>query len=394
VPCVLKKTFVSFFILLSLALPLSAYGAQEPAAAGTVLAGAAPVETLAKQAVIIENATGDVLFAKDADAPMPTSSMSKVMTMYLVFEAVKEGRLSMNQDVTISMNAWKQEGSRMFVNAGEQVKVEDLARGVIVQSGNDAAVALAEAVAGTESAFAALMNAKAQTLGLKQAHFMNATGLPHPQHYASARDLGVLAISLIRDFPEHYHFYSEKEFVYNKIKQGNRNPLLYRNMGVDGVKTGHTDAAGYGLIASALRDGRRIVVVVNGLKTLQERADEPSKLIEWAYREYGLYKLIDGEEKVAEARVWLGLAPVVAVVPEKSMLKSLPRSMKNGVKVALTVDGETEAPIRKGQKLGKAVITGLESQAIEIPLLAAADVPRINALKALWHRLKRRMGKE
>jgi D-alanyl-D-alanine carboxypeptidase (penicillin-binding protein 5/6) len=258
-------------------------------------ASVAPLETTAKQAIIVDATTGDVLFNKDSDVKMPTTSMSKVMTMYLVFDALKKKKLELDNAAIISPTARKQEGSRMFVNEGETVKVEDLVRGVIIQSGNDAAVALAEAVAGSESTFAGLMNAKAKELGMTNSNFVNATGLPDPNHYSTAKDLATLAQALIRDFPEYYHYYSETEFTYNKIKQGNRNPLLYRNMGVDGMKTGHTEDAGYGLIASALRDGRRVISVANGLKTMQERADESAKMIEWAYREYGVYNFVNAE---------------------------------------------------------------------------------------------------
>ncbi len=374
---------VSFFLL-----SLSCAQAQ------TAVPSLAPIETLAKQAIVMEALTGEFLFAKEADAPMPTSSMSKVMTIYLVFEAIKNGKLDLNAMVTVSESAWKQQGSRMFLKVGEQVKVEDLVRGVIIQSGNDAAVALAEAVAGGEGSFAEMMNAKAQTLGMTHSHFVNATGMPDPQHYASAKDLALLALALIRDFPEHYHYYSEQDFTYNNIKQGNRNPLLYRNMGVDGVKTGHTEIAGYGLISSALRDGRRIMTVVNGLKSMQERADEPAKLIEWAYREYGLYHLINAEDKVAEAKVWLGTLATVPVMPDKTIAKSLPRALKDSVKVSVIVDAETTAPIKKGQKMGKATITGTNMETLEVPLVAAKDVSSLGFIKSLWHKMKRKLGKE
>ncbi len=382
----MKRRLILIISLLLLAL--------SPVSAQTAVPSLAPVESLAKQAVVMEALTGEVLFAKDAETPMPTSSMSKVLTMYLVFEAIKNGKLSMDSMITVSESAWKQQGSRMFIKVGEQVKVEDLVRGVIIQSGNDAAVALAEAVAGGEGSFAELMNAKAQTLGMTHSHFVNATGMPDPQHYASAKDLALLALALIRDFPEHYHYYSEQDFTYNNIKQGNRNPLLYRNMGVDGVKTGHTEIAGYGLIASALRDGRRVMTVVNGLKSMQERADEPAKLIEWAYREYGLYHLIDAQDKVADAKVWLGSEATVPVVPEKTIAKSLPRALKDSVKVSVVVDAETQAPIQKGQKMGKATITGTNMETAEVSLIAAKDVPALGFIESLWHKIKRKLGKE
>ena len=366
-----------------------------PAFAQVTAGGVAPVDTLAKQAIVVEASTGSVLYAKDADSQMPTSSMSKVLTMYLVFEAIKNGKLTLDQTVTISDAAWRQTGSRMFVSIGSQVKVEDLIRGVIIQSGNDAAVALAEAVAGTEASFAELMNAKAKELGMANSHFKNATGMPDPEHYSTARDLATLAMSLMRDYPQHYHYYGETEFTYNNIKQGNRNPLLYRNMGVDGMKTGHTDIAGYGLIASALRENRRIVTVVNGLSSMQERADEPAKLIEWAYREYGLYTLVEKDKVMGEAKVWLGEAKTVPVIADKSVMMSLPRAAKESVKIEASVtNAETPAPIQKGQVLGKAIISGDGFASVEVPLIAADDVKQLGLFARTIAKIKRSLGRE
>jgi len=362
--------------------------------AQTAAGGVAPVETLAKQAIIVEAATGNVLYAKDADTKMPTSSMSKILTIYLVLDAIKHGKLTMDTSVTISDAAWKQAGSRMFVNVGEKVRVEDLIRGVVIQSGNDAAVALAEAVAGTEASFAELMNVKAKELGIANSHFANATGMPDPNHYSTARDLATMALCLMRDYPEHYHFYSETEFTYNKIKQGNRNPLLYRNMGVDGMKTGHTEVAGYGLVASALRENRRIITVVNGLSSMQERADEPAKLIEWAYREYGLYTLIKAGETAGEAKIWLGQKPSVGVAAEKTIILSLPRAVKESIKIDYTVNSETTAPIQIGQVLGKATISGNGVTAIDVPLIATEAVDQLGMFAKMLAKFKRAIGRD
>ncbi|MDD3181502.1 MAG: D-alanyl-D-alanine carboxypeptidase [Alphaproteobacteria bacterium] len=380
----MKRCLITLALLL---LPLTAM-AQE---ATSVVS---PLETLAKQAIIVDAETGDILFEKEADTKMPTSSMSKVMSMFIVFDAIRQGKLSLDSIVTVSDAARSQVGSRMFINAGQKVKVEDLVQGVIVQSGNDASVALAEAVSGTEASFAELMNAKAQELGLKNTHFTNATGLPDPDHYSSARDLATLSIALIKTFPEYYHFYSQKEFTFNGIKQGNRNPLLYRNIDVDGVKTGHTDVAGYGLISSALREGRRIVVVVNGLSSMQERADEPAKLIEWAYREFGMYSFLNPEEAIGEVKIWLGLIPTVKVTPERSVQLCLPRSAKENVKIDYVVNAETPAPITKGQVLGKATLTVPNKPPIEVALLAVEDVGKLALPQALWVKFKRAIGKE
>lgn len=338
----------------------------------------APVETTAKQAFIMDANTGAVLYAKDADTPMPTSSMSKMMTMYLVFDALKSGKLKMTDELPVSERAWKQEGSRMFLNVGQTANVEDLIRGVAVQSGNDAAVVLAEGLGGgSEYTFAEMMNAKAGELGMTNSRFMNATGLPDPQHYASPRDLAILALALIRDFPEHYHYFSEKEFTYNKIRQGNRNPLLYRNMNVDGLKTGHAEQAGYGLTASAIRSGRRVILVLNGLKNMQQRADESARMLDWAYREYGLYTVAKAGEKLAEVQVWLGREKTVPLVVAQDVALTLPRSARSDLKAVMSFNQPVPAPIAKGQEIGKLTVTVAGAEPREVPLLAGADVPRL-----------------
>ena len=292
----------------------------------------APIETPARQAYMVDAATGTQLYAKDADAKMPTSSMSKMLTMYLVFDAIKNGKLKLDDTLPTSEHAWKQEGSRMFLNVGQRAKVEDLIRGVIIQSGNDAAVSLAEGVGGSEESFAEMMNEKARQLGMTNSHFVNATGMPDPQHYSTARNLATLALALIHDFPEDYHYFSELEFTYNNIKQGNRNPLLYRSMNVDGLKTGHTDIGGFGLTASALRNGRRVVLVLNGLSDMQARADESALLLDWGYREWGLYPIAKAGETIANAPVWLGQAQTVPLVASEDLALSLPRTARAGLK--------------------------------------------------------------
>jgi len=359
----MKKIFAALILLL-LALPAHAQNV-------------APLETAAKQAILLDAATGTVLFAKNADERMPTSSMSKVLTTYLAFEAIKNGKLRLDDMLTVSEHAWRQEGSRMFLKVGDRVKVEDLLRGVIVQSGNDAAVALAEALGGTEANFATMMTAKAAQLGMTSSHFMNATGLPDPEHYSTAHDLARLALATLRDFPEDYHYYSEIEFTYNNIKQGNRNPLLYRNIGVDGLKTGHTEAAGFGLIASALRDGRRLVMVVNGLGSMQERADEPAKILDWGYREFGLYPLLKQGQKLAEAKTWLGETPMVPLLAGQNVTLSLPRSARNDLRVTLRFAQPIPAPIAAGQEVGKISVAATGLTAFEVPLVAGGDVPQV-----------------
>ncbi len=381
----MKKLFLSFLLFL----------AVFPAKAETTSFGdVPPPATAARHAILIEGATGTILFAKDAEVRMPTSSMSKVMTMLLVFEALKKGKLNLETTVKISQTAWSQPGSRTFLKIGQDVKVEDLVRGVIVQSGNDASVALAEAVAGSESSFVALMNEKAREMGLTGSHFMNATGLPDPEHYSTARDLAILAVALIRDFPDYYRYYSEKEFTFNGIKQGNRNPLLYRNVGADGVKTGHTEEAGYGLMFSTVRGGRRIVGVVNGLSSMQQRADEAGKLLDWAYREYDLYRLVKAGEKSGEAKVWLGKAKTVAVAPGRDVFLPLPRMKRDQVKKEMTVNAETQAPVGKDQVMGRIVVSPPVGASLEVPLVAMEEVKRLSFFPRLLAKAKRLLGKE
>jgi D-alanyl-D-alanine carboxypeptidase (penicillin-binding protein 5/6) len=377
-----KLLLIAFVLLFSVAAqadtpPDPQQPAPQTSSQPTSQSVVAPIETTASQVILIDAATGDVLMAKNADERMATSSMIKVLTMYLTFEALRSGKLHLDDLVTVSENAWKQEGSRMFLNVGEKVRVEDLIRGVIIQSGNDAAVALAEALGGSEGNFAAMMNTKAQELGMTQSHFMNAPGLPDPDHYSTARDLARLALATIRDFPEYYHYFSEIEFTHNNIKQGNRNPLLYRGIGVDGLKTGHTEVAGFGLMASSLRDGRRMVLVINGLHSMQERADEPAKILDWGYREFGLYDLLKKDQKVADAKIWLGTTPSVPLVAAKNVVLSLPRGLRSSLKVAYDYVQPVEAPIARGQTLGKIVVSAAGMNDIEVPLVSGQSVARL-----------------
>ena len=339
----------------------------------------AQTDTLAKQAIIVDTNTGVVLLDKQAEEKMPTSSMSKLMTIYLVFEALKQDKLKLEDQLLVSERAWKNsmdEGSRMFIQVGTKVKVEDLVRGVVVQSGNDASVALAEGVAGTEEAFVDLMNVRAKEIGLTASHFMNATGLPDPDHYSTPRDLALLAYRLISEFPQYYHYFSEKEFTYNKIRQQNRDPLLGRVPGADGLKTGHTAAAGYGLVGSALRDGRRVILVVNGLDSTKSREEEAIKLMEWAFRNFESKKIIDKGEKIEEAKVWLGNTGLVPMVAAQDVHVIMPRAKRNELKLTVNYRGPLKAPVVKDDKIGKLKIEIPGQRAMEIDLLAGADEPR------------------
>lgn len=341
-------------------------------------ASAQAIETKAREAIIIDLSSGRVLLEKNADQRMPTASMSKLGTMYMVFEALDEGRLALEQPLPVSEKAWRKGGSKMFVEVGSMVAVQDLMRGVIIQSGNDATIVLAEGLAGTEDAFADAMTRRLQEIGLTNTQFRNASGWPDAEHYSTARDLSKLAIELIERFPQFYSIYSEREFTYSDIKQGNRNPLLYRNVGADGLKTGHTSEAGYGLVASAKRDDRRLVLVVNGLESVQDRADESAKLLEWAFANYDVFDLYGGNPNatVHELPVWQGEAATVGLALAEPVTVALNREERRNLQARFEVASPVAAPVKAGQELG-ALILEIGEETRSIPLLAQSDVPRL-----------------
>jgi serine-type D-Ala-D-Ala carboxypeptidase (penicillin-binding protein 5/6) len=348
----------------------------------------AQIETSAKQAIIVDAATGTVLFEKNAQERMPTSSMSKVMTMYLVFDELKRGKLKLTDELPVSERAWRMEGSKMFIKVGDRVKVEDLVRGVIIQSGNDAAVALGEGIAGSEDAFAEAMNARAKQLMMNDSHFMNASGMPDPEHYSTTHDLAVLAYRILKDYPEYYHYFSEKDFTYNKIKQANRDPLLGRLPGADGLKTGHTDIAGYGLIGSAERQGRRIILVMNGLDSEKARQEEGIRLMEWAFRNFENRKILSRGEIVDQAKVWLGREAQVPLVAESDVTVVLPRDKRAELKLTVRYNNPVKAPVTQGDEIGALRIEVPNQKPAEVKLLAGADVTR----KGVFGRAKDRLG--
>ena len=335
-----------------------------------------PLDTAAKFAIIIDHVTGAVLLEKEPDASMVPSSMTKLMTAYIVYEMLRGGRLKLDQELPVSERAWRMGGSKMFVQVGTSVKVEDLSRGVIVQSGNDACIVLAEGIAGSEEQFAELMNTKARDLGLERTTFRNSTGWPHPEHRSSARDIATLARRIIRDFPEYYHYDAEKSFKYNGIEQQNRNPLLQKNL-ADGLKTGSTDEAGYGLVASAGRNGRRVIVMVNGLDTMRARAEESERLLEWSFREFENVTLFTAGDVVEQAPVHLGTAPTVPLVGGRDVVMTMPRGWRNRAKVTLSYSTPVPAPVQRGTQLGTLAVSGQGVPELEVPLLAGADVPRL-----------------
>ncbi len=339
-------------------------------------------ESSAKEAILVDITGRRVLYEKNADEHMPTSSMSKMMTIYMVFDALKAGKIKLDDEFTVSENAWrqtyKQDESSMFLPINGRVKVEDLIRGVIIQSGNDATVVLAEGLSGSEKQFVDDMNEKAKQIGLVDSHFMNPHGMPDPNHYSTCRDLATLAERLIVDFPEYYHFFGELEFTFNGIKQGNRNPLLYHaGSGVDGLKTGHTDAGGYGLTASAQRDGRRLIAVVNGLPSMQARADDPQALLDYGFNEFKAYTLFKPGDTVDKAVTWQGVDATVPLTVDAAVATTLSIEERKGLKAVVKIPETVKAPIEKGQKVGTLAVTAPGVAEIDVPLVAAASVERL-----------------
>ena len=338
---------------------------------------AAATETPARQAILVDMTTGSVLLEKNADELVPPASMSKIMTLYMVFERLKDGSLSLDDTFLVSAKAWRKGGSKMFVEVDKRVRIEDLLRGVIVSSGNDAAIVLAEGLAGTEELFAEEMTRRAREIGLEHSVFKNATGWPDPEHLMTARDLAILAQHTIENFPGLYPYYAETTFTYNGIRQENRNPLLNQRTGADGLKTGHTEVSGYGLTASVERDGRRLILVVNGLAGVRERATESARLIEWGLREFDTYALFKAGEVVEEAEVWFGEAARVPLVVASDVVVTLPRKARVEMTVAARYEGPIPAPIEAGAQIAKLVVSAPGIQPVEFPLVAGAGVERL-----------------
>ena len=350
---------------------------------GLLVRPAAAFDTAAEEAILIDLTAGTVLFEKGADTPIPPASMSKIMTAYMVFKRLKAGDLSLDDTFPVSEKAWRKGGSKMFVEVGDRVAVRDLLRGVIVQSGNDASIVLAEGIAGSEAGFADLMNREAEELGLSNARFANATGWPDPNHRMSVRDLATVASVLIQDYPEYYGFYSETEFTWHEITQANRNPLLYRNIGADGLKTGHTEEAGYCLTASALRDDRRLVMVVAGLESARQRAEESERLLEWGFREFTAERLFETGEVVEQAEVWLGESANVPLVMAEDAVMALRRDDRDDVVVTVSYEGPIPAPIAAGDRLATLTVEAPDMPSRSFPLLAGEAVDKLGPVGRL-----------
>ncbi len=348
--------------------------------------------TEAKQAIILDYQTGMVLFEKNADEEMPTSSMSKTMTAYMVFKALKSGQISLDDTFNVSKKAWKKGGSKMFVEVGKSVRIEDLIRGVLIQSGNDATIVLAEGLAGTEENFAKRMTEEAHSIGMLNSNFVNASGWPDKNHYSTARDLARLGYNLIHDFPEYYHYFKEEEFEFNNIRQRNRNPLIYRReLGADGIKTGHTEIAGYGLIGSGEKDGRRVILVVNGLKSGRDRAEEGARLLGWGLSGFENVMLFTVGDTVGEADVVLGKDQTVPLKIKQDVLVTLPKSEKDEVEVKIQYNGPIKAPVSAGDEIGSMIVDIPGMAPLEYPLFAAKNVEKQGFFSATLTKIRLRL---
>ncbi len=328
----------------------------------------------AKGYLVEDFLSGQAIAEKNADQPLEPASITKLMSAYVIFSEIRKGSLALSDKVRISEKAWRTQGSRMFVEVNTQVSVADLIKGMIIQSGNDATVALAEQIAGTEASFAALMNTYAQQLGLTHSHFLNSTGLPDKEHYTTARDIVRVTRALIREFPEYYQWYSEKQFTYNEITQYNRNKLLWRDESVDGLKTGHTDSAGYCLVTSAERDGMRLISVVLGTKSEEARADASQSLLNYGFRFFETHKLYDGNTKLTTARVWKGASESVELGLAESLYITIPRGEYNNLDASMQLQEQILAPVTQGQTLGRAVINLADKLITERDLVALQAV--------------------
>ena len=337
----------------------------------------------AKQAVLIDADTGYVLYEKNADELTAPSSMSKMMTIYLIFEKLQNGTLSLTDQLEVSKAAWAKRGSRMFLEENSQVSVEDLLRGIIVQSGNDACVVIAEAFSGTEENFSEELNIKAREIGLENSNFTNSTGWPDEGHLSTARDLSIIAIKTVQNFPEYYHFYAEESFEYNGINQRNRNTLLNKPVGVDGLKTGHTEAGGYGLAASALRKNQRLIMVINGLTSNKERTAEAIKLLEWGYRNFTNFDLLKEGMTVLQAKVWLGDKKTVPLVINEDTKITIPSKSRDKLQFKIEYDSPISAPIEEGTKIAELEITAPGIDSLRIPLYAGSTITSLGPLSKL-----------
>jgi D-alanyl-D-alanine carboxypeptidase (penicillin-binding protein 5/6) len=339
----------------------------------------AEILTTAKQAIILDYDSGETLYCKSCEEPMPPSSMSKLMTVELVFQRLKDGRLKPEDTFHVSETAWRQgqkdNESKMWVALNSDVAVDDLLKGIIVQSGGDACVVVAEALGSSESGFADMLNARAKELGLAHSHFVNSSGLPDPGQFMSAEDIAKLSAHIVRDYPDYYKYFAIPDFTWSKIKQANRNTLVDENIGVDGLKTGHTEVGGYGIVASSLRNGRRLVLVINGMKSERERINEARRLLDIGYREFKDYKLADKGAVLGDAQIWGGAKNAVGVTVKDPLVVMLPVDSRRDMKVTLRYDGPVRAPVVAGQQIGTLTVSVPGKPDKVVPAVAIESMP-------------------
>ena len=354
------------------AVLVALWGAMAATAAPIIIPAAPQIG--AESYLLIDAASGDVLASENARMRLPPASLTKIMTSYIIADEIEQGRITLDDRVPISVKAWRMEGSRMFIREGTEVSVADLLRGIVIQSGNDASVAMAEYIAGDEEAFAGLMTQTAKSLGMNNTNFVNATGLPDEMHYTTAEDLAVLTRALINRFPEHYAIYSEKYFSYNDIRQANRNALLWRDDSVDGVKTGHTQAAGYCLVASAMENDTRLISVVMGARDERTRAAESQKLLNYGFRYYETVNLYAAGSSLKRVRVWSGLHESLEVGLDDAITLTIPRGGRDQLKAEINLQDVIEAPIERGQSLGALTLSLGDEMLVERPVVALNPV--------------------
>ena len=380
----IKQAFsLRTFLSASLAIALSIFNLGSAIAAPTLIPS--PPQVSASSYILIDAHSGKVLVENNPHEPLPPASLTKMMTSYVAAHEIAAGNISLDDQVRISIKAWKKGGSKMYIREGTMVKLEDLLRGVVIQSGNDASIAIAEHIAGSEDAFADLMNQHAFELGLTNTNFENATGWPAPNHYSTAADLARIAQAIIMKFPEHYKMYAEKEYTYNKITQTNRNLLLWRDPTVDGVKTGHTQEAGYCLVSSAEKNGMRLIAAVLGTNSREARASESQKLLTYGFRFFETHHTYGAGETLNETAIWMGATDVLPVGLTEDLIITIPRGQKENLKAEVTVFEQIKAPIEAGETYGVLKLKLDEKMVAEKPLVALESISTGGLFKRLWH---------
>lgn len=377
--------FLRKFLLVTLTLvsiAAASAGAQTPTTAPAPIPS--PPSFDSKSYIMIDFDSGAVLAEHNPDERVEPASITKIITTYLVYKALEQGQISLDDEVLISEKAWRMGGSKMFVEVGDRVTLKQLLKGIIIQSGNDATVAVAEHVAGTERAFADLMNAEAKRLGMTGTHYVDSTGWPHPEQYTTARDIATLAQALIRDFPEYYAGYAEREFTFNDIKQYNRNTLLFQDDSVDGLKTGHTESAGYCLVASALREGMRLITVVMGTPSEKARAANTQALLSYGFRFFETHKLYSADEPLATPRAWKGEAENVPVGLAEDLIVTIPRDRYGGLSASLDLNDQILAPVQQHEEVGQVKVRFDGEPLREEPVIALRSVDK----GGLWRQAK------